>query len=414
MDNPTQAVLFCGGLGTRLKPLTDSLPKPMVPIHNKKPFLYYLLEQIAEQGIKKFVLLTGYMAEVISDYFGDGSKWGWEISYSNGPIEWDTGRRLWEAKSLLDKQFLLFYSDNFAAFSLDAILRLKKENDSIISLLITTKANGNVSLGKNNILEKYDRTRKSSNLDYVELGYMAVDRDKVFCIYEYLQNSPNVSFSDIIENLVEKRAVSGHLLETPYFSISDPNRLELMRKHLSPKKILLLDRDGTIHQKAPQGEYISKWEDVHFLPQAVEGLVRLAKDGFSFIVISNQAGVGRGMISQHDVNELNRKISEYFSSIGVEILNFYVCPHHWEDNCDCRKPKPGMFYKCAADHDLRLDRVLYVGDDPRDCQAAKTAGSKCLFVGNPDELKGDLATEHNVYSSILDAFDDIISFYNAR
>lgn len=80
MNSLSQAVILCGGKGIRLRPLTENLPKPMVLV-NKKPFLASLLEQLSEQGIKRFLLLTGYLGEKIVDYFGDGARFGWEISY---------------------------------------------------------------------------------------------------------------------------------------------------------------------------------------------------------------------------------------------------------------------------------------------------------------------------------------------
>ena len=115
MNKPEQAVILCGGLGTRLRHHTDHLPKPMIPC-NGKPFLWYLLQQMEEQGIHRFILLTGYLAEKIEQYFEEGSKWGWEIQYSQGPAEWGTGKRIWEAKEKLDERFLLLYSDNFVHF----------------------------------------------------------------------------------------------------------------------------------------------------------------------------------------------------------------------------------------------------------------------------------------------------------
>jgi histidinol-phosphate phosphatase family protein len=412
LQSVTQAVLLCGGLGTRLRPLTDTLPKPMVPIHEGKPFLHYLLEQLSEQGFKRFVLLTGYLSHVIVEYFGDGRKWGWEITYSEGPVEWDTGRRLWEARQLLDERFMLLYSDNFAAFSLSDIWKMHQEKGSVITLLLKQKDTGNVSLGPDGVLEEYDPAREKGHLNFVELGYMIVERDPVLAAYAELPNAPDLSFSSILKYFADRSEVSGRILETNYYSISDPKRLELMRKLLSPRKILLLDRDGTLHLRAPRGEYIAQWKDVQLLPEAIDGLRALALKGFTFVVISNQAGIGRGVISEQDVHTVNENIQKYFQSIGVEILAFYICPHHWDDNCRCRKPRPGLFFDCADDYDLRLDRVLYIGDDPRDCEAAKNAGTRCLYVGEKKELIGGEFEHQKTYSGILGALPDIIDAYN--
>ena len=104
MNKPVQAVILCGGLGTRLQPYVNNIPKPMIDC-NGKPFLWYLLQQLYEQGIDEFILLTGYLAEKIEDYFNDGSSWGWKIHYSKGPIEWETGKRIWEARTKLDDSY---------------------------------------------------------------------------------------------------------------------------------------------------------------------------------------------------------------------------------------------------------------------------------------------------------------------
>src|SRR5689334_8535106 len=117
MTGLQQAALFCGGLGTRLRPFTDTLPKPMIPI-NGRPFLEFLIEQLREQGIAKIVLLTGYRGEQIRHHFEDGRRFGIRITYSEGPAEWETSRRLWEARTLLDPRFMLLYSDNFIPFRL--------------------------------------------------------------------------------------------------------------------------------------------------------------------------------------------------------------------------------------------------------------------------------------------------------
>jgi len=143
-----QAVILCGGLGTRLRPLTNNLPKPMVEV-NGKPFLHHLINQLSEQGINEFLLLTGYLGEKVVEYFGDGSRFGFSILYSHGPIEWDTGRRIWEAREYLDQQFLLMYSDNFAQFNLKKLLQKHRDLCVPITLLVAKKVNGNIKISKN-------------------------------------------------------------------------------------------------------------------------------------------------------------------------------------------------------------------------------------------------------------------------
>ena len=93
-----QAVILCGGRGERLRPITNKIPKPMVLI-NKKPFLYYLMLQLSKKGIFNFLLLTGYKADLIEEYFDNGKKFGWNIKYSRGPVEWRTGQRILKAEN---------------------------------------------------------------------------------------------------------------------------------------------------------------------------------------------------------------------------------------------------------------------------------------------------------------------------
>src|SRR5262245_21390548 len=116
-----QAAILCGGLGTRMRPHTDLIPKPMIPV-NGRPFLDYLVGQLRDQGITRIVLLTGYRAAQIESHFGDGSRFGVAITYSQGAVEWETARRLWEARAQLEPRFLLLYCDNFIPVRLPALL----------------------------------------------------------------------------------------------------------------------------------------------------------------------------------------------------------------------------------------------------------------------------------------------------
>ena len=376
-----QAAILCGGLGTRLLPITHTIPKPMVAIHNR-PFLEYLLEQLKDNGIFDIVLMTGYLGDTIKNYFGDGHKWGLRLQYSYGPKEWDTGKRIYEARNLLEDHFLLLYSDNFVTFNLSKLIQYYSEKKTPLVLTLKAKEKGNISLKDNGMIDVYDKTRQAQNLNFVELGYMLVQKNQVLNYW----NGGNMNFSSLMMSAVREGKASGIVCEDNYYSVSDPQRLEITRQYLKNKKILLIDRDGVINQKAPRGEYITNWEDFHFIPGTLEALQSLAQKGFSFIVVSNQAGIARGVVSRKKVEEINEKMKLKMNSLGIKILDIYLCPHHWDDDCLCRKPRPGMLIEASKKWLFRLDKTFFIGDDLRDCQAAYYAGCRSLFLGEKSQL----------------------------
>jgi len=408
MKRPSQVVILCGGLGTRLRPYTDQIPKPMIPCNNK-PFLWYLLQQLSEQGVGRFVLLTGYLAEYIENYFGDGSAWGWQIQYSKGPVDWDTGKRIWEAKEKLDDRFVLLYSDNYVPFSLDTVLEHHEKNARSLTFMVSPKSPGNISLDETGIVKKYDNDRSDKELNYVEIGYMIVDKEQTFGFFE----NPECSFSFVLRKMVAKQEISAWIQQDLYHSISDPMRWQKAEQYLKPKKIILIDRDGVINRKAPRGEYVSKWEEFEWIPATVDAMKALAEDGFKFIILSNQAGIARNMIKPAELERINAEMRAKFRKTGIDILDIFVCPHHWEDNCDCRKPKPGMFYQASREWVLMLNKTLFVGDDPRDCQAAYNAGCRSVFVGDNSKLNelSDKERPINVSANLTDALPVIRNFF---
>jgi histidinol-phosphate phosphatase family protein len=377
--SPTQAVILCGGRGTRLRPYTDSMPKPMVPC-NGRPFLEYLVEQLATSGVERILLLTGYRHDHIESYFGDGSRFGVQVSYSQGPTEWDTGTRLWEARSTLDARFLLLYSDNIVPFPLDIVLAQHVDGNWALTLLLSRKTPGNISVSSDGRVAKYDSSRSDSACDHVEIGYMVAERDRLLSCFA----EPVGSLSSVLAEVAAGGQLGGWVQDDAYHSISDPDRWRLTERYLEPKKIILLDRDGVLNHKSPRGTYVRDWSEFRWIPAARAALRQLATEGYRFIVITNQAGIAREIVERYSVDEIHSRMTETLSEEdGVEILGVYVCPHHWDEGCSCRKPKPGMLHQAARDHLLRLDRTLYIGDDPRDREAAHAAGCPCLLV-NPD------------------------------
>lgn len=405
---PKQVVILCGGLGTRLKPYTLNNPKPMI-LCNNRPFLWYLMDQFNEQGISKFILLIGYLGKKIEDYFGNGQKFGWDISYSYGPVEWDTGKRLWEAKHLIDNSFILLYSDNFAPFPIDKVLETHYKNSLAITLMVVEKKPGNISLSDENIVKNYDNKRLNKTANYVEIGYMLIEKKIMFQFFQ----EPSCSFSSIIETMANRSQIGTWIQNDTYHSISDPIRWKKTEYYLSDKKIIFLDRDGVINFKAKKGEYITSWKDFKLIPDTISTMKKLSLKGFQFIIITNQAGIARNKMNYKDLNTIHSKLLELLRKNEIKVLKIYTCSHHWDENCNCRKPKPGMFYSASKDFNIRLDKVLFIGDDIRDCQTAYNAGSKSIYIGNKSSLSELSQVEKPLYSSnkLSNAIPHILNFY---
>jgi len=340
---------------------------------------------IRDQGVRRILLLTGYRGEMICRYFGAGEKLGVDIAYSCGPAEWDTGRRLWEARAQMERRFLLLYSDNFVQFNLSRLGRLHRQHGTPISLLLAPKERGNIRVSSAGKIEAYDKSRNGEGFDYVEVGYMLVERDRVLADFPDCAGFPDFNFSALLEKYARQAKIAGLVVRDPYHSISDMKRLQLMCEYLSSKKILLIDRDGTINRKASRGEYIMSWDRFEWVPETLEAMKNLAKDGFQFIIITNQAGIARKMIEPNELENIHKNMIDELAAQGVTVFRVYVSPHHWDEDSFTRKPAPGMFFQAAQEYCLRMDRCLYVGDDERDCIAAANAGCGMLYLSDNGE-----------------------------
>ncbi|MCM8814431.1 MAG: HAD family hydrolase [Candidatus Omnitrophica bacterium] len=145
-------------------------------------------------------------------------------------------------------------------------------------------------------------------------------------------------------------------------------------------KLAFLDRDGVISIFTPN-DYIKKWDEFQFLPSAIEGLRILAQDGFKIIIISNQAGVGRKVFSEKDLQDTTERMLSELKRNGIEIFKVYYCIHTPEDNCNCRKPKTGMLERFISEYgDFERERAFFVGDSDVDIEIGARMGLKTILV----------------------------------
>lgn len=146
-------------------------------------------------------------------------------------------------------------------------------------------------------------------------------------------------------------------------------------------KAAFLDRDGVINAKAPEGEYITRWEKVKFLPGVPEAIAQLKQAGWRVIVISNQRCVAKGLLSRAELESLHERMSRWLSERGAVIDAIYYCPHEKTNPpCECRKPAPGMLIQAARDHQIELAESWMIGDSESDMEAGRRAGCKTLRI----------------------------------
>ncbi len=181
-------------------------------------------------------------------------------------------------------------------------------------------------------------------------------------------------------------------------------------------KYVFLDRDGVIN-KDPGGwtdhGYVTKREDLYFLPGSLEAIRKLTEEGYKSVIISNQQGVGKGYFTQEDLDEVTDEMISGIRKSGGDIAAVYYCPHLRTEECGCHKPDPGLFDK--AREELGLGDIrgrFYVGDTERDIQAGRKAGLKTILVLSGKSSREETGTwEHRpdyICESLLEAVGLII------
>jgi D-glycero-D-manno-heptose 1,7-bisphosphate phosphatase len=173
-------------------------------------------------------------------------------------------------------------------------------------------------------------------------------------------------------------------------------------------KAAFLDRDGVINQKAPEGAYITRWEDVKFLPGVAEAIAQFNRAGWQVIIISNQRCVAKGLVSIPELEALHLRMLTWLAERGAIIDAVYYCPHEkTQPPCDCRKPEPGMLMQAAREHHIDLASSWMIGDSESDIEAGRRAGCNTMRiqpVGKEPDMKADLRA-----ASLLEAIPQILS-----
>lgn len=222
------AVIFCGGRGKRLYPITKKIPKPLAVV-SKKPFIYFIIEQLISFKITKIVFLSGYKGDILKKEINTYKelKKKTKFVFKKTPVNWETGRRLKSITNIRDKNFLLLYSDNLVYFNYYKYLNSVNKK-KVVNLIIQKKtlANevGNVQLDKKNFIYFEKRKKKCQ---FVELGYGIISKK----IFEYLDKS-NISFSSVLQKLSSDNQISCYKVTNKYHSITNVSAIQKSNKTL--------------------------------------------------------------------------------------------------------------------------------------------------------------------------------------
>ena len=141
-----------------------------------------------------------------------------------------------------------------------------------------------------------------------------------------------------------------------------------------------LDRDGTLNRKLPDDQYVTRWEQVQFLPGVAKAIALLNRAGFLVIVVSNQRCVAKGLIPEEDLEAIHRRMCEELAAGGARVDGVYYCPHEEQPRCSCRKPAPGMLFAATRTHRIDLAASWMIGDSEADVQAGRSAGCRTARV----------------------------------
>ena len=398
-----QAVILVGGKGTRLKEVSGNLPKPMVPVLGK-PLLQYLIEQCVEYGISNIKLLASYKKEVIEDYFGDGSQYGASIQYIIEDVPRGTAGALMDALPELDEQFLVVYGDTFFDIDLGSFWKFHQDQAGDASIF----------LHPNDHPHDSDLVEVDSDLQVQKIHPYPHDnqwRQNLVNAAVYMFNKgalQGVDFAsdrpDIAKELFplmleSKKKLYGYISTEYIKDMGTPKRLSKVEKDIDsgkvkllkrqiPKMAIFLDRDGTINQEV---NHLSSQEQFELINGVGEAICQINAAGILTVIVTNQPVIARGELKESELQVIHNKMDTLLGGQGAYIDRLYYCPHHTDSgfegeiealkfDCDCRKPKIGLFTQAKKDLNIVLEKSWVIGDSTRDILAAQNAGMKSILV----------------------------------
>ncbi len=170
-------------------------------------------------------------------------------------------------------------------------------------------------------------------------------------------------------------------------------------------RAVFIDRDGTIAKDVTYCRYL---DDFELLPNAAKAIRLLNQFDFKIIVITNQSGIARGYFTEEKLTAIHEKMKGELAKEGAWVDAIYYCPHHPDDNCQCRKPKPKLALQAAKDYDIKFESCFVVGDLQMDIDLGRAIGCRTIKVGVSPIINNERSKPDIIVSDLFEAAKMII------
>lgn len=376
-----EAIVLAGGEATRLGEIAAAVPKCLQPVAGR-PFIDYLLRELRRHGVRRVVLATGRLHDAVEQHVGDGAAFGLEVDYSLEPEPLGTaGAVALAARHLTGHAAYVCNGDSLLDCNLLALAgALNGAPDIRVAVALhrvpDTRRFGAVTIGADGLVTAFcEKTGGGPGL--VNGG--------IYCARAaWLRELPPVPSSlerDVFPPLVAAGSMAAVATEGLFIDIGLPESLadaQQVVQQWRHRPCAFLDRDGVINVDT---DYVHTPAEFRFMPGMPEAIRALNDAGWLAIVITNQAGIGRGYYTEADFAQFTAWIDERLAEAGAHVDATYHCPHHptagvgdYLRECECRKPKPGMLLRAIDDWEPDTRRSFMLGDMPKDLAAAEGAG----------------------------------------
>ena len=438
-----KVVIMAGGRGTRISSIAPNIPKPMIKIDGI-PVLEREINSLKEQGFNDIIITVSYLGDQIINYFGDGSGispstgkvFGVNIEYFFEKEPLGNAGALFKLRDKLSGDFLLLNADSVFDVDFNRFVDFHKKHHGLVTLfthpnshpydsglIISDKKLSVVQwLTKEDQRPEYYKNRVNAGLHVLNskiLDQSGIDSEHV----GKTDDNGKVFKVDLDRQLLKPLSGTKKMFcyDSPKYvkDMGTPDRFysvcedyksgKVSQRNLRNKqKAIFLDRDGTIKKYKGFLTDISQFE---LLPKVSEAINKINDSGYLAVVITNQPVVARGEVTFEQLDAIHNKMETLLGNDGAYLDGLYFCPHHPDKgfegevpelkfDCNCRKPKTGLFDKAHKDFNIDLSQSWMIGDGKVDVESGNTAGCKTILLSEKNDNFGQIYTTKSLFDAV--------------